>query len=226
MARTIVWAGDSTVARNGPATYPQTGLGQGLLPYLKPEVRLLNLAVNGRSTKSFIDEQRMPEAYFALGEGDFFFIQFGHNDEKTEDPLRGTAPFGDFSLNLEKFVNVARNRGALPVLLTPVCRRHFEGTKLIDTHWAYADAVRVTARRLDAALIDLTALSMELLRELGPERSKALYMHVKAGQFEAFPHGLEDDTHLREEGAALFAGLIAGALRGLGGPYASLLKEA
>ena len=79
---TIYWAGDSTVQYNDITTYPQTGIGQVLHLYLKPDVKISNHAKNGRSTKSFIDESRVPAIYDAITEGDFLFIQFGHNDEK------------------------------------------------------------------------------------------------------------------------------------------------
>ncbi|MDE7018469.1 MAG: GDSL family lipase, partial [Lachnospiraceae bacterium] len=97
---TIFWAGDSTVQYNGIMTYPQTGIGQVLHLFLKPEVKVENHAKNGRSTKSFIDESRLPAIYDKISEGDFFFIQFGHNDEKKEDPDRYTEPFSDYMVNL------------------------------------------------------------------------------------------------------------------------------
>ena len=82
---TIFWAGDSTVQYNGIMTYPQTGIGQVFHLFLKPDVKVENHAKNGRSTKSFIDESRLPAIYDKISEGDFLFIQFGHKDEKKED---------------------------------------------------------------------------------------------------------------------------------------------
>lgn len=223
--RKIVWAGDSTVARNGFATYPQTGMGQGLLLYLREDIELLNLAVNGRSTKSFIDEQRMVKAYFSLAEGDFFFIQFGHNDQKAEDPARYAAAYGAFSQNLEKFVNVARNRKAVPVLLTPLCRRRFGADgRIINTHGDYPEAMRRKASELGVWLIDLHKLSAAYLETLGSEASRSLFMNFPAGQYENYPEGLEDNTHLTAEGARQFAALAAAALCEAGEPYRSLFR--
>ena len=117
---TIFWAGDSTVQYNDITTYPQTGIGQVFHLFVKPEIKVENHAKNGRSTKSFIDESRIPAIYDRITQGDFLFIQFGHNDEKIQDPDRYTEPFSEFCVNLEKFVNVARNKKAFPVLALPI----------------------------------------------------------------------------------------------------------
>jgi hypothetical protein len=101
---TIFWAGDSTVQYNDILTFPQTGIGQVMNLFLKPEVRVENHAKNGRSTKSFIDESRLTPIYDKITAGDFLFIQFGHNDEKKNDPQRYTDPHSDYMVNLEKFV--------------------------------------------------------------------------------------------------------------------------
>ena len=101
---TIFWAGDSTVQYNDITTYPQTGIGQVFHLFVKPEIKVENHAKNGRSTKSFIDESRIPAIYDRITQGDFLFIQFGHNDEKIQDPDRYTEPFSEFCVNLEKFV--------------------------------------------------------------------------------------------------------------------------
>ena len=90
---TIFWAGDSTVQYNDITTYPQTGIGQVFHLFVKPEIKVENHAKNGRSTKSFIDESRIPAIYDRITQGDFLFIQFGHNDEKIQDPDRYTEPF-------------------------------------------------------------------------------------------------------------------------------------
>ena len=103
----IVYAGDSTVAFNKIYTYPQTGMSQGLLLYLKDEVGMKSFAVNGRSTKSFIDQGRLEKIDKVLEKGDFLLIQFGHNDEK-DDPLRHTDPFTTYQENLMKFIETAR----------------------------------------------------------------------------------------------------------------------
>ena len=223
---TIYWAGDSTVKQNSIVTYPQTGIGQMLDRYTRlREVIVANHAENGRSTKQFIDEGRLARIYDRITKGDFLFIQFGHNDEKIEDPARYADPKSDFPVNLEKFVNVARNKGAYPVLITPLTRCRFRSNEKLR-HDAWAQAVRDTAKRLDVALIDLTAMSEALVDGMGEENAAtSLYMSIPAGVYPAYPDGLTDGTHLQPLGAMTFAGLIARGLHELGGVYAELLCD-
>ena len=223
--RRIVWAGDSIVAPNGFATYPQTGMGQGFRLYTAEDAELINLAVNGRSTKSFIDEQRMPEAYFTLGEGDFFFIQFGHNDQKKEDPLRYAAAYGDYQLNLEKFYNVASNRGAEAVFITPPVRRHFgKDGRIIPSHGDYPAAMKEKAAELGVLLVDLQSLSKAYIEAAGAEESRRLFMNFPAGRYANYPEGKEDNSHLTADGARIFAGLVAADLWAKGEPYRAILR--
>ena len=220
---TIFWAGDSTVRRNSIATYPQTGIGQAFERYVKRvDVQIENHAENGRSTKQFLDEGRLVPIYDRMGPGDFLFIQFGHNDEKIADPARYADPDGAYSENLEKFVNAARNKGAIPVLITPLARRLYDQPGM--NHAPYAEAMKRVAKRLDVALIDLNAMSERIVAEKG-EAAKAYYMNLPAGVYPRYPDGLTDNTHLQPAGAIAFGGLIARALRDLGGAYADLLCE-
>lgn len=222
----IYYAADSIVAQKNIFTYPETGIGQMLPLYLKRTVRIQNHAENGRSTKSFIDESRLAAIYNDIREGDFLFIQFGHNDEKQADPNRYTEAYGDYQVNLEKFINVARNRNAYPVLVTPLCRRHFnESGVLEDTHGEYPEAMRQLANRLEVPLIDLCTLSFDAVANAGDEASKKWFMNFSAGEYPNYPEGKEDNTHLRPEGAMFFAGIIAEELKKLGGIYADLLIE-
>ena len=222
----IYYAADSIVAQKNIYTYPETGIGQMLPLYLKRTVRIQNHAENGRSTKSFIDESRLASIYQDIREGDFLFIQFGHNDEKQADPNRYTEAFGDYQANLEKFVNVARNRKAYPVLITPLCRRQFDENGLLqETHGDYPEAMRCLANRLDVPLIDLSALSFAVVSNAGDEASKKWFMNFSAGEYPNYPDGKEDNTHLRPDGAMLFAGIIAKELKKLGGIYADLLLD-
>jgi lysophospholipase L1-like esterase len=223
----IYWAGDSTVQNNDITTFPQTGIGQVLGLFLQPGIRIENHAKNGRSTKSFIDESRLPAIYDRITEGDFLFIQFGHNDEKTADPTRYTEPFSEFQVNLEKFVNAARNKKAFPVLITPLERRCFEEDGQLGKgyHADYVEAMKQTAIRLEVPLIDLYTMSREKLKEAGVEASKEWYMHLPAGKYPSHPEGLTDNTHLKYEGAVVYAGCIAEGLKKLGGIYGSLLLQ-
>jgi len=225
MATKIFWTGDSTVKENDFTTYPQTGIGQGMKLFLKKEILLCNHAENGRSTKSFIDEFRLAKVYEEIREGDFLWIQFGHNDSKIEDPSRYCEAFGEYQENLERFVNVARNRKAHPILITPLCRRWFEKEhQLHDSiHGDYPHAMIEVAIILNVPCINLYQLSRQLLEHLGSEKSKHLFMNIAPAEFNNYRDGLEDNTHLRYEGAVVFAELIAKELKELGGIYQELL---
>ncbi|MBR1441764.1 MAG: GDSL family lipase, partial [Lachnospiraceae bacterium] len=103
--RVIFWAGDSTNTCNKAHRFPQTGIAQAFDRFTAPDVVIYDHAVNGRSTKSFIDQGRLATIYDEIRKGDFLFIQFAHNDEKETDPDRYTDPDTTFIENLGKFVN-------------------------------------------------------------------------------------------------------------------------
>ncbi|MCM1027339.1 MAG: rhamnogalacturonan acetylesterase [Roseburia sp.] len=225
--RTIFWAGDSTVQTNDCGTYPQTGIGQVFSLFLKEGYAVENHAKNGRSTKSFIDEGRLAAIEERIGEGDFLFIQFGHNDEKKEDPTRYTDPASTFPENLERFVDAARTRGAYPLLITPLERRCFQedGQLGEGAHGPYAAAMKETARRLEVPLVDLHAMSRELLKKAGEAGSRRYYMYFDEGVYERHPEASRDNTHLRYEGAVEYGGMIARGLKEIGGLYGAMVRE-
>lgn len=223
----IYWAGDSTVKQNNFTTFPQTGIGQGMTLYLKKEILIDNHAENGRSTKSFIDEMRLEVIEKSLDEGDFLFIQFGHNDSKTEDPTRYAKAFGDYQKNLETFIHVAMVKKAHPVCITPLTRRWFtdEYTLEMNIQGDYPKAMQDTAKAMGVPCIDLYQKSRELLEQIGKTESQRFFMNFEAGLYENYPDGLVDNTHLRYDGAVIFASLIAKGLKELGGIYAGLLID-
>lgn len=201
---TVFLIGDSTMA-NKPLIpeNPERGWGQMLPPYFKAGVRVENHAINGRSSKSFRAEGRWQAVETSLKPGDWVIIQFGHNDEKEQDPTRYSAPFGSFKTNLTQYVLDTRAHGATPVLATPTVRRKFDdhGT-LVDTHGDYVKAVRDVAAEQGVPLIDLNKRSDELLRREGPELAKKNYIWVTAEEYPALPKGRQDDTHFCAFGAS------------------------
>lgn len=221
----IYWAGDSTVQYNDITTFPQTGIGQVMHLFLKPEVKVVNYAKNGRSTKSFLEESRLDRIRKEIGEGDFLFIQFGHNDEKKLDPSRYTEPYGSFQENLRIFVETAREKKAYPVLITPLERRCFQEDGVLGAgeHKDYVKAMLDIAEKLQVPCADLNAASRRKLTEAGAERTKDWYMHLPAGWYHNYPEGLTDNTHLKYEGAVTYAGCIAEELKKIGGIYEDLL---
>lgn len=228
MAARIYWAGDSTVKENTIISYPQTGIGQVMKLYLRRSAQVFDYAENGRSTKSYIDEGRLDIIDSQIEEGDFLFIQFGHNDEKEYDKQRYTTPYGTFTENLEKFVEVARKHKAHPVIITSLYRRLFkeDGKTLIDnTHGEYPQAMIDYGQKAGVPVIDLCSISKRVIEEAGPELTKEWFLYVPEGKYPHFPEGKQDNTHLQYAGAVKFAGLIAEELRKLGGIYGELLLD-
>lgn len=223
---TIFLIGDSTVADkpygNGN---PEKGWGQVFPLYFQEGVRVENHAVNGRSTKSFIDEGRWDTVMEKLQAGDYVFIEFGHNDAKEHDPSRYAAPQTDYRKNLEKFVADVRSKGAIPVLATPIVRRKFEGGQLSETHGEYPEVVREVAQQQQVPLIDLQQRTKALVESFGEERSKLLFLHIEPHEYENLPEGKEDDTHLSAYGAFKVADLVAAEMQEVLPELAKKLKK-
>ncbi len=210
---TIYVCGDSTAASYTPEQAPITGWGQLLGDFL-PGIRVENRAIGGRSTKSFLSEGRLQRIETEIRRGDLLLIQFTHND--TSDLVwRHTDPWTSFYRNLDIFADTALLTGAIPVLMTPICRRYWRDGELLESHADYPDAVRVLAARRNLPLIDLYEKSMELVRSLGEEESKKLYLYAEPGIYPAYPDGSADDTHTQRAGAEAYARITAEALREL-----------
>ena len=204
--------GDSTMADYSPDRYPMMGWGQKLQALLSENAYVVNCAVCGRSSKSFIAEKRLGMIELCLRKGDKLIISFSHNDEKP-DPERNTNPYVTFPEYLGMYIDAARAQGAEPILATPIARRRFnEAGKLVPTHGPYPDAMRNLAKYRGVRLIDLEKATMNLVQAAGAEGSKKIYCHVPAGH-PHYPDGLRDDSHLQEEGAASIAALFLSRLR-------------
>lgn len=220
---TIFAIGDSTMANKTPEVYPETGWCQVLDQFFDESVIVNNHAVNGRSSKSFIDEGRWNAVLDSLSPGDFVFIQFGHNDQKDYDSARYTTPFGSYTANLEKFVAETREKGATLILFTSIVRRKFgDNGKLTDTHGDYSEATRQVAQKLNVPLIDLQKITEKWVNDLGDQPSKAMYLWTEPGN--NFPEGRKDDTHLCENGAFEVARLAMEEAKKLDLPFVKKLK--
>lgn len=195
-------AGDSTASAYPRERYPRMGWGQVIDRLFDRGVEVRNHAQSGRSARSFIQEGWLYAIAREIRAGDVLLIQFGHNDEKREDPTRYDDPLIGFPLWLRQYIDLARAAGARPVLITPVARRHFLDGNAIDQHGAYGEAVRALAWREHVQLIDLGRDSLAWLQSIGADLSTRYYLHVAA-------QGLHDDTHFQERGALQVACLVA-----------------
>ena len=208
--------GDSTCAAKRPAEAPETGWGMVLPELLTDGVKVVNRALNGRSTRSFRTQGHWQKIQEELRPGDFVLIQFGHNDQKESDTSRYAAPQTDYRSNLTRYVAETRAKGATPVLLTPVSRRKFsESGQFIDQHGEYPGVVRELARQLNVPLIDLHKTSMDELARQGPQASERMFLHFGGDYYPNLPKGKADNTHFSPYGAAVMAGLVADGLRGV-----------
>ena len=224
-APSIFIAGDSTACDYPEDVYPRMGWGMMLHEFLDDVVNVYNEASSGRSTKSFINERRLENISHCIRSGDMLMIQFGHNDEKLEDPARGTYPDSTFPENLRIFIDTARSAGAYPVLLTSIVRRHFdENGKLKMTHGDYPDAMRKVAKEENVPLLDTELRTFELVSKLGEEKSKALYNHQPIGH-PNYPDGSADNTHLSRDGAEAVARIVAELMVDQGLPLSEHIKK-
>lgn len=207
--------GDSTMADKPPLPlHPERGWGQLLREFMVEPARLVNHAANGRSTRRFVDEGRWPHLLTQLQRGDFVLIQFGHNDQKDDDPRRYAPAQTDFKAYLRSFVHDVRAKGATPLLATPVVRRKFDAQgRIVQTLGEWPQALRDVAAETGVTLIDMNALTAGQLEAAGPEASKALFMWIAPGQWASLPDGRKDDTHYVESGARATAALAAQALK-------------
>lgn len=221
----IYWVGDSTVAYNGIDTYPQTGIGQVFHLYCSRAYVIYDYGKNGASSKSFHDSGRFQPVEQEIGEKDFLFIQFGHNDEKPK-PDRYTDPYSTYQQYLMKYVNTARDKGAYPVLITPLSRRLFnEDGTLQDSHKDYPKAMLELAETQNIPCIDLCEKSKQLLMSTGELASRKWFMYFPVNTYSNYNKDMVDNTHLHYEGAVVMAGLVAQELRKLQGIYEQILLE-
>jgi lysophospholipase L1-like esterase len=209
----IFLAGDSTVADYPEAAFPQMGWGQALGRFFEYGVVIRNYAVNGRSSKSFINEGRLKTIFSELRKDDYLFIQFGHNDEK-EDNERHTDAFTTYKYFISFYVEGAKALSAKPVLITPINRRSFDKDgKIIDTHRDYTAAMRGLAVELNVPIIDLNYKSKLLFEALGEEKTKEIFLWLKPDKYENFKKGLEDNTHFSDRGAEKIAELVVEGIK-------------
>ncbi len=217
-AKIKVWLiGDSTMCTYEPARAPLTGWGMPFAGFFDSTVLINNRAKGGRSTRTFISENRWQPIADSLQEGDYVLIQFGHNDEAKEEKYKDRyTPVPDYKTNLTKFISETRAKKAIPVLITPVTRMKFDKDgNSMETHMEYSAAVYEIAKAQQVALIDLDKKSRELLQQMGPQYSKYLFMQLDSLEHPNYPTGQKDNTHFTEFGARKMAEIVLAGIREL-----------
>lgn len=220
-----VWLiGDSTMSVKETKYYPETGWGMPFVYFFDSTVKVDNRAQNGRSSRTFMEENRWQPVVDALQEGDYVFVQFGHNDEvKTKKSYTTEEAF---KANLVKYITDTRSKKANPVLLTPVARRSFDSAgRVVGTHEVYAQIVRDVAKENNVPLIDLDKEAQALYQQWGVEKSRLLFNQVAPGEHPNYPRGKEDNTHFNELGARMIAEIVLKDIRSLGLDLVNRVKK-
>ncbi|QIL75147.1 glycosyl hydrolase family 28 protein [Hymenobacter sp. HDW8] len=208
----VFLVGDSTMSEKPDRNKPERGWGMYFDQFFDGETTVQNHAMNGRSTRNFRHEGRWAKVMEQVKPGDWVLIQFGHNDQKKEDTARYAAPQTDYRKNLTRYVQEAKQRGANPVLLTPVGRRYFdEQGKRKDDHGEYPAVVREVAKSQKVPLIDMHEKSWALYSQLGEKGSRDLFWSYQNGYYQEnpVPPAKNDNTHFSAYGAELIAQLVA-----------------
>ncbi|MFC5282071.1 rhamnogalacturonan acetylesterase [Pedobacter alpinus] len=230
---TVYLIGDSTVADYSlendyqSKRFPQVGWGQVFQPLLLKDslyklrnitkadsIKVDDRAKGGRSTRTFFEEGKWSAVYKSLKKGDIVMIQFGHNDASKDKPERFVDIPG-YKEFLRLYVSQTRDKGALPILLTPVARNYpWENGKLSNVHGEYPQAVKEVAKELNVKLVDLNELSMIFFSSKGEEYvSNKYFMNLDSGEYDAYPNGQKDNTHFQTEGGVEVAKLVYNAMK-------------
>jgi lysophospholipase L1-like esterase len=197
----IVLVGDSTVTDD-------SGWGAGFKQLVTSRAEVINTAANGRSSKSFIDEGRWAEALAKRGQ--YYLIQFGHNDEPGKGPERETDPTTTYRANMTRYVDDVRAIGAKPILVTSLVRRLYkEDGTIRTTQTPYVEVVRALAAEKKVPLIDLHAISLADAENAGDDVWADLSPRVEQGN----DKGQVDRTHLNAKGSEVVGRMVVEALR-------------
>jgi lysophospholipase L1-like esterase len=204
----ITIASDSTAAVFPANDYgARVGWGQVLSNFFSTNIMVDDQASSGRSSKSFYDEGKW--ANCLRGRADFYFIQFGHNDDKPADPTRYTDPQTTFKAYLSNYVNEARASNGIPVLLTPPTRRKYsaEHTLTRDNLQNYAQAMRELGAAMNVPVLDTLPASIAFFEFVG--RTNAPYYQARTNTNDTLN---QDATHFNNYGAAQHCYLIVDCL--------------
>jgi lysophospholipase L1-like esterase len=210
----IYLASDSTVANYAEVYRPQAGWGERLGDYFDlTQISIDNRAVGGLSSKTFLTLGYLNDLLLDIRPGDYLFMQWSHNDSTPVRPERYVTP-EQFKEYLMLYIDGARQRGATPILVTPVNRRDFTGDILNKSFPEYVQAMKEVAQESGTLLIDLNQASWEYFQELGPEGTKSIFLWVGT---------TEDNTHLQMNGAIKVAEMVAKLVKELNIPLSELV---
>ncbi|WP_010680972.1 SGNH/GDSL hydrolase family protein [Acetivibrio cellulolyticus] len=212
---TVYLAGDSTVQSYNSSYYPQAGWGQMIYNYFTPDVYFVNKAIAGRSSKSFVVDGRLDEILNVIKKDDYLFIQFGHNDATISNPERYAAPYTTYKEYLAKYIDGAREKGAIPILITPVARLNYNNGTYKNDFPDYCTAMKQVADEKNCAIIDLMTKSLDYYATLDYNTVYKFYMVSSNGT---------DYTHFTETGAKEIAEIVSQSVKELNVPISKYVK--
>lgn len=220
---TVVYlAGDSTVTDQD--VEPWASWGQFITNYFDSNVVIANYAYSGSSLSSFKASNRLKKILLEIKKGDYLFVEFGHNDEKIKGA--GNGAWESYSNLLTEFVQSAKEKGAIPVLVTPTQRRFFnENGTLKETHGDFPAAMRAVAQKNNVALIDITKITTDLYETWGDEASRKAFVQYPANTFPGQEKVLDDNTHFNSFGANEIALCIIKGIREFDIPLKKYVKK-
>lgn len=218
---TIWVVGDSTVSSfTDNYYYPRYGYGTQIANYMDGTFEVKNLALSGRSSKSFLTEANYKTLTDGMKQGDVLIIGFGHNDEKIEEEARYTSPTGDYKTSgsfanslYENYIKPAQAAGATPIVCTPIVRRTETTWSDSNLHIAnggsYPQAIIDMGQTLSVPVVDMTSLTKALYDKLTP--AETLYLHAWTGS----KSSSVDNTHTNIYGAKYNAYMLTQAIKDL-----------
>ena len=202
----IYLAGDSTMVDQD--VEPWASWGQQFPRFFSPGVVIANHAESGESAISFLGEQRFAEIMSLIRPGDYFFVQFAHNDQKVPNGL------ARYIQIMTDFVTQVRDKGATPVIVTSMNRDSFDAEgHITDTLGGYPQASRQIAKDTGVALIDLNDMSKTMFEAMGSAGADHAFMKFTAGSYPGVQRDIADTTHFNNYGAYELARCVVHGIR-------------
>jgi len=207
---TLYLCGNSTVVDQSDE--PWASWGQMIPRFTTDQLAVANYAESGLAVATFLGQNRWAKILSRLKAGDYVLLEFGHNDQKTDNRV-GNGAFYAFSHQVKQILDQCREKGATFILCTPTKRRSFEGNVVVNTHKDYPAAIRAIAEREGLLCIDLQELTGKFYEAMGPEDSKKAFVHYPANTWPNQTKVLADNTHFNPYGAYEIAKMVAHGLR-------------
>ena len=223
---TLHLIGDSTMSVKSNLYYPERGWGMALPGFMSQDLGIVNHAANGRSTKRFVDEGRWSRALSEMKKGDYLLVQFGHNDQKRNQPTQYASAEFDYPNYLHLFIEEARKKGVTPMIASSICRRQFsELGKLRHTLNNYVSAAREVAKDANVDFFDMNQLTCDFFEQEGDAATQRYFLQIPPRLYSRYPDGKIDNTHLNTLGAALVAQFFVKDLIVQGHPLVKFINK-